>query len=148
MSFPASPARDARPGQAHDQVERRHARTEPLPSDPAELEKVIRGQQNQLASDVDALVDKVSPKNVVERTKADLTKRARGAVFTPDGQPRTERLAAAGAGVLGLLALVVLRGVRKRRRKHARREIEKAVARGQKRGGRDAKVRRRRDDDD
>ena len=145
MSFPASPARDQRASQAPD---RRQPRTQPLPSDPAELEKIIRGQQNQLASDVDALVDKVSPKNVLERTKADLTKRGRGAVFTPDGQPRTERFAAAGAGVLGLLALVVLRSVRKRRRKHARREIEKAVTRGQKRGGRDAKVHRRRDDDD
>ncbi|WP_299035698.1 DUF3618 domain-containing protein [uncultured Pseudokineococcus sp.] len=145
MSFPASPARDQRASQA---PARRQPRTQPLPSDPAELEKVIRGQQNQLASDVDALVDLVSPKNVIARLKADLTKRGRDAVLTPDGQPRTERLAAGGAGVLGVLALAVLRAVRKRRRKHARREIEKAVTRGQKRGGRDATVRRRRDDDD
>jgi len=149
MSFPASPARDQRPGQARDQGPRDQGqgRTEPLPSDPAELEKIIRGQQNQLASSVDALVDRVSPKNVAQRTVADLKQRGRGAVFTPDGRPRTERLAAAGAGLAGLLALVVLRGVRKRRRRHARREIEKAVARGQKRGGRDTKVRRRGDDD-
>lgn len=131
MSFPASPGRDTRPSQARDQ-----GRAEPLPSDPAELEKIIRGQQNQLASSVDALVDKVSPKNVASRTVADLKARGRGAVLTPDGQPRTERLAAAGAGVAGLLALLVLRGVRKRRRRRGRHQIEKAVERGQKRAGR------------
>lgn len=130
MSTPASQVRPQ--GQARPQGQ---GRTEPLPSDPAELEKIIRGQQNQLASSVDALLDKVSPKNVAQRTVADVKEKARGAVLTPDGQPRTERLAAAGAGVAGLLALVVLRGVRKRRRR-GRREVEKAAERGQKRAGR------------
>ena len=131
MSTPASQARP--PGQARPQGQ---GRTEPLPSDPAELEKVIRGQQNQLASSVDALLDKVAPKNVAQRTTAEVKAKARGAVLTPDGQPRTERLAAAGAGLAGLLALVVLRGVRRRRRRRGRREVEKAAERGQKRGHR------------
>ncbi|MEJ5945242.1 DUF3618 domain-containing protein [Pseudokineococcus basanitobsidens] len=104
----------------------------PLPTDPAELERLIRGQQNQLASSVTALVDKVSPKNVAQRTVADLKERGRAAVLTPSGEPRVERLAAVGAGAAGLVALLVLNGARKRRRR-GRREVEKAAKRGRKR---------------
>ncbi|MEJ5915210.1 DUF3618 domain-containing protein [Pseudokineococcus sp. 1T1Z-3] len=104
----------------------------PLPTDPAELEKLIRGQQNQLASSVDALVDKVHPKNVAQRTLADLKARGRGAVLTETGEPRVERIAAVGAGALGVLVLALARRSRKRRR--GRRQVEKAAERGRRRG--------------
>ncbi|MEJ5869291.1 DUF3618 domain-containing protein [Pseudokineococcus sp. 5B2Z-1] len=116
-------------GQAQQQ---QGQRTAPLPSDPAELEKIIRGQQNQLASSVAALQDRVAPKNVAQRTVADVKEKARGAVLTPEGQPRTERIAAIGAGVAGLVALLALRGARRRKRR-GRREVEKAAERGRKR---------------
>jgi ribosome-associated translation inhibitor RaiA len=106
----------------------------PLPSDPAALEQLIKGQQAQLAESVDALVDKVSPKNVVARTKADLRQKSHDAVYTSSGELRVERVAAAGAGAVGLAVLALASAVRRHRRR-GRRKVEKAAAKAQKRLG-------------
>jgi hypothetical protein len=66
---------------------------------------------------------RIHPKTIVQRTQDDAklklheaTDEARvrlhDAVYTEDGAPRTERLAAVGAAVVALLALVIWRRVR------------------------------------
>lgn len=100
---------------------------QPLPGDVPGLERVIRGQQNQLASSVDALLERVAPKNVAERAKADATARARGAVYTSSGDLRVERVLATGSSVLALVGLVLWRRGRKKARRRQQRRYGRAA---------------------
>ena len=84
----------------------------PVPTDPAELERAIAEHQRALAATVDELLDRVRPANVAARTRAEATRRAHEAVYAEDGWLRTERLAAVGAAVAAVVALMVWRAAR------------------------------------
>ncbi len=89
---------------------------EPLPEDPAAIERVIDERRRRLAGTVDELVVRAHPKEIARRGAAGATQRARAAVLTPEGQPRPERLAAVVAAFLVVLALFVTSRRRRRRR--------------------------------
>lgn len=84
----------------------------PVPTDPAALEAAIGERQRALAATVDELVDRVHPRNVAQRTSAEAKVRVHEALYTPQGQLRTERVAAVGAAAAALLALLVWRKLR------------------------------------
>jgi hypothetical protein len=89
------------------------AATKPLRS-PADLEHAIEAKRAQLAATIDELSERTQPRELVRRGLAGVTAKARGAVATPDGQMRTERLGAvAGAAFVVVVALVWVR-VRRR----------------------------------
>jgi len=83
--------------------------TSPLGDDPAAIERDIEAKRARLAETVDQLAVRVHPKTIAQRAADDARARLHDAVYTPDGQPRTERLAAVGAAVAALIALVVWR---------------------------------------
>lgn len=83
--------------------------TKPLPQDPAELERTIEQGRERLAATVDELVRRTRPKALAQQASDDLAGRFRAAIRTEDGQLRVERLAAAGAAVAAIVALLVWR---------------------------------------
>ncbi len=88
---------------------------DPLPDDPAAIERVIDERRRRLAGTVDELVVRAHPKEIARRTAAGANQRVRAAVTAPDGQVRPERAAALAAAVLAFLTLVVLSRRRRRR---------------------------------
>ncbi|SDQ07291.1 DUF3618 domain-containing protein [Quadrisphaera sp. DSM 44207] len=80
-----------------------------LPTDPARLQREIDARQDHLARTVDELTARVAPKELARRTAADAQARARELVLDEDGALRVERVAAAGAVVLGLLGASIWR---------------------------------------
>ena len=87
---------------------------DPLPDDPAALERLIDERRRRLAGTVDELVVRAHPKEIARRGAESAQQRARDAVLTPDGRPRAERIAAIAAAVLAVLGLMLL----SRRRRH------------------------------
>jgi hypothetical protein len=87
--------------------------TNPLGDDPDAIERDIEATRARLAETVDQLSVRVHPKTIVRRAGDDAGARLHDAAYTPDGQPRTERLAAVGAALAALIALVVWRKLRK-----------------------------------
>jgi Protein of unknown function (DUF3618) len=79
-----------------------------LPSDPVVLERAIEQRRAQLAATVDELVVRTSPREVVRRGMADLSRRLRRATRTPEGGWRVERIGAVAAAVLAVVGLAVL----------------------------------------
>lgn len=79
-----------------------------------ELESDIATTRDRLAGTIDELATRAQPKEIARRqlvtTKASLDRAAR----TEDGQWRVERLAAAGAAVLAVIAALVLLARRNR----------------------------------
>ena len=87
--------------------------TEP-PRSPVDLELAIEAKRAQLAATIDELSARAKPRELARRGLAGVTAKARGAVSTPDGQLRTERVGAvAGAALVVAVALVWIR-VRRR----------------------------------
>jgi anti-sigma-K factor RskA len=82
---------------------------EPLPSDPGALEKLIDARREHLAATVDELARRARPKEIARRAGDDALTRLRSATYTTDGRLRVERVAAVGAAVVALLALVLWR---------------------------------------
>jgi hypothetical protein len=80
------------------------------------IEKAIAERRAHLAATIDELADRATPKALVAKARADVQARVMAAVYTPDGELRTERLAAVGGAVAVLGSLMVL--VRRRRRRH------------------------------
>ena len=74
---------------------------------PDVLEAQIQARREHLASTIDELTARAAPKAIAQRSLAGLQAKIRNATHTPDGQLRTERLAAAGAAVLVLGAALV-----------------------------------------
>jgi Protein of unknown function (DUF3618) len=72
---------------------------------PEEIEAHIERTRQHLATSIDAISDRVSPKNVAKRT----TERARAQVVDEHGAPRTNRIAAMAAAVAAFTALIVWR---------------------------------------
>ncbi|GAB2674889.1 DUF3618 domain-containing protein [Thalassiella azotivora] len=87
--------------------------TNALPDDPAAIQAAIRARQEHLARTVDELQNRLSPKEVARRAKDTAQERAQQAVTAEDGSLRTERIAAVGAAVAGLLAIAVVRKARR-----------------------------------
>ena len=87
--------------------------TNPPGDDPAALEAEIEATRARLAETVDELAVRIHPKTIAQRSADEAKARFQDAVYTPDGKPRVERLAAVGAAVAALLALVVWRRLRK-----------------------------------
>jgi hypothetical protein len=87
--------------------------TPSMPTSPAALERAIDAKRASLAATIDELSARARPKEIVRRGVAGAGAKARGAVATPDGHLRAERIGAvAGAG---LVVLVMLIWVRRRR---------------------------------
>ncbi|MFB9378652.1 DUF3618 domain-containing protein [Kineococcus gynurae] len=84
-------------------------------TDPRALEAEVERLRNRLAGTVDELSGRVTPAAIKQRSIA----RVRAAVndFATDeyGGLRVERVAAVGLAVTGVVAIVVIRAVRKRR---------------------------------
>ncbi len=78
-----------------------------IPSDPAQIEARIIERRAHLAATVDELVERTKPKALAMKGKATVQAKATAAVQTPDGQWRTERVAAVGAAFASLVALIV-----------------------------------------
>jgi hypothetical protein len=72
---------------------------------PAEIEREIEATRARLATSIDELADRVSPKNVAKRG----AEKARLTVVDEAGAPRTTRIAAIGAAVAALAGLVLWR---------------------------------------
>ena len=83
------------------------------PGSPEELEAQIQARRERLAATIDELTARAAPRAIAQRTMANVQARIRSATHTPDGQLRTERLAAAGAAVVVLAAALVW--IRRRR---------------------------------
>ncbi|WP_432574322.1 DUF3618 domain-containing protein [Kineococcus sp. SYSU DK005] len=84
-------------------------------SDPRALEREVELRRAQLAGTIDELSGRLQPAAIRKRALTSARERATAFATHPDGTPRTGRLAAAGAAVLGVTALLVVRAVRKRR---------------------------------
>lgn len=80
-----------------------------LPTDPAELERLIDHRRQRLAATLDELAQRAQPKELARRGALDVKSRLRAAAYTDDGQLRVERVTAAAAATVTLLALLVLR---------------------------------------
>ena len=81
-----------------------------FPSDPAKIEELIAQRRAHLSSTIDELAARAQPREIARRSAADMKGRFRAFVTTPDGELRTERLAAvAGAVTAVVVALVLLR---------------------------------------
>ena len=78
-------------------------------SDPAAIEAQIEATRARLAGTVDELSGRLRPQEIARRGTAEARTRLRSATTTPDGQPRVERLAAAGAAVVALIVLALWR---------------------------------------
>ncbi len=64
------------------------------------LEAQIQARREHLAATIDELTSRATPKALARRALDQIQARIQAATHTPDGQLRTERLAAAGAAVL------------------------------------------------
>lgn len=83
------------------------------PQSPAAIEKAIEERRAHLAATIDELTVRARPKEIARRTSVSLQARLREITHTPEGQLRTERLAAVGGAVAVVLGLMVV--VRRRR---------------------------------
>ncbi|HZI96247.1 MAG TPA: DUF3618 domain-containing protein [Actinomycetales bacterium] len=92
------------PAHTHDQP--------PIPREPAAIQAAIEERQRRLASTVDELTHRVSPKEVARRGAASAQTKAREAVTAEDGSPRTERIAAVGAAALAVVGALMWRRLR------------------------------------
>jgi hypothetical protein len=87
--------------------------TTTTPSLPADIEKAIEARRATLAATIDELSVRARPKEIVRRGLAGVTAKAQGAVRTPDGQLRSERVGAV-AGALVVLTVVLVWARRRR----------------------------------
>jgi hypothetical protein len=74
-------------------------------SDPDALEAQIETAREQLAGTIDAIAERVAPKNVAAKAKS----RAKGIVVNPDGSLKTDKVAIAGGVALAFVFVVVWR---------------------------------------
>lgn len=74
-------------------------------SDPEALEAQIETAREQLAVTIDAIAERVAPKNVAAKAKS----RAKGIVVNPDGSLKMDKVAIAGGVALVFVFVVVWR---------------------------------------
>ncbi|HST85025.1 MAG TPA: DUF3618 domain-containing protein [Kineosporiaceae bacterium] len=92
------------------QVNGAAGKSDGLPESPAALEQAIQDRRDHLAATIDELTARAKPKEIARRGAAEAQRRFRTMTHGPDGQLRTERLAAV-AGAIAIVggALVLLR---------------------------------------
>jgi hypothetical protein len=92
------------------QVNGAAGKSDGLPESPAALEQAIQDRRDHLAATIDELTARAKPKEIARRGAAEAQRRFRTLTHGPDGQLRTERLAAV-AGAIAIVggALVLLR---------------------------------------
>jgi len=78
-----------------------------MPQSPAALEQAIQDRRDHLAATIDELTARAKPKEIVRRTAVGAQRRFRTLTHGPDGQLRTERLAAV-AGAVAVVGGVML----------------------------------------
>ncbi|GAA3592524.1 hypothetical protein GCM10022223_04010 [Kineosporia mesophila] len=78
---------------------------------PTELELQIQARREHLAATIDELTTRAQPKEIARRSAAALSDRFQTVTHTPEGELRSERVAAvAGAFVVIAGALIFIRG--------------------------------------
>lgn len=86
-----------------------------MSSDPVVLEREIEARRAHLAATVDELVFRAQPKEIARRASADAKAKFQAATTTPEGDLRTERIAAVAGAVLLFVVLVVWKRRRRSR---------------------------------
>ena len=81
----------------------------PMPTSVASLEADIAARRARLAQTVDELARKAAPQAILKRQTDDVKARFAAATTTPEGDLRTERIAAVVLAGLALLSLVIIR---------------------------------------
>jgi hypothetical protein len=84
-----------------------------LPSDPKAIEDLIARRRATLAATIDELVVRTRPREIARRSAADAKGRIQAFASTPEGDLRTERLAAVAAAAVAFVGLLLL--LRRRR---------------------------------
>lgn len=79
-------------------------------------DEAVRRQDN-LASDIDELVDRLNPKNALERWKNEATQVVKGFFVADDGSYDLPHVAVVAGGVIGTVGVVVGLGVLVARRR-------------------------------
>lgn len=74
----------------------------------ADLEEQIERSREELAASIDAIAERVAPKNVASAAKA----RARGLIVDSDGQIKKDKVAVLGGIALAFVTIVVWRRFR------------------------------------
>ena len=94
-------------------------------NDVEDLKREAERRQDNLAADVDELLDRINPKNALERWKNELTGKGANFAGADDGSDSTALVAVIAGGVLGAAALVggtTALGVAARRRVQRKKE--------------------------
>jgi hypothetical protein len=73
-----------------------------MPTSPAALERAIAERRDHLAATLDELTARAQPKAIARRGAASVQEKVRALTHTPEGQLRTERLAAVAGAVVVL----------------------------------------------
>ena len=73
------------------------------------IEADIEATRARLAATIDELAFRAQPKEIARREVASLKASVRAATHTPEGELRVERIAAVGAAVAALTALIIWR---------------------------------------
>jgi hypothetical protein len=81
----------------------------PVPTSVAALEADIAARRARLAQTVDELARKATPQAIVKRQTDEVKARFAAATTTPEGDLRTERIAAVVLAGLALVSLVLFR---------------------------------------
>jgi hypothetical protein len=81
----------------------------------SQIESDMAATRQRLTSSLETLIDQVHPNRVKQRgaarlklVAAEYTEKAKGLVFNARGDLRTDRVAAAGGGLAGLVAFIVV----------------------------------------
>ena len=73
------------------------------------IEADIEATRTRLAATIDELAFRAQPKEIARREVASLKASVHAATHTPEGELRVERIAAVGAAVAALAALIIWR---------------------------------------
>ncbi len=71
---------------------------------PDDIVRDIEQTREQLATTIDTLVERTSPKTILRRTLDGV----KAKFFAPDGSPRVDQFAKVGGAVVGTVAVVVV----------------------------------------
>ena len=90
------------------QVNGSAGKSEGMPESAAALEQAIQDRRDHLAATIDELTARAQPKEIARRGAAEAQRRLRALTHGPDGQLRTERLAAVAGAVAVVGGVLVL----------------------------------------
>jgi hypothetical protein len=87
--------------------------TAPPKGTPSQLEEAMAARRAHLAATIDELSARAQPKEIARRTSVGLREKLQSLTHTPDGDLRSERLAAVGGAVVVLVGVMAV--LRRRR---------------------------------